>query len=808
MKISYNWLKTYIDTEITLDEISAVLTSTGLEIEGVEQIGGAKKYLDTVLVGKVLSAEPHPNADKLKVTKIDLGDGKETQIVCGAPNVAAGQNVPVAIVGTILPSPDGDFKIKKAKIRGEESFGMICSEVELGIGTDHSGILVLSEDLQPGTPTSQLFGNDEIDHEIEIGLTPNRADAMSHFGVARDLFAALKTRNIPATFKTYDVSTYPTTDFGKNPISIEVKDTEAAPRYAGVYLKNIKVQESPDWLKNRLKVIGLSPINNVVDITNYILHDLGQPLHAFDAEKIEGNKVIVQKLTEGTKFITLDGVERRLKGHELMICNEKEPMCIGGVFGGKDSGVSEETTSIFLESAYFEPVTIRKGAKAHGLNTDSSFRFERGIDPNTTIDALKKAVLMLVEITGAEIASNIDDHYPTPIQNFNVKLRLAKVVELLGVEIPAEKIKSILTNLEIKILAEQDGILDLEVPAYRVDVLRDVDLIEDILRIYGYDNIQIPSKFSFSYVPNKKVSPDKIEDFIARQLISFGFNEAMNNSLTKKEYEDIFFYPEGESVAMLNPLSADLAVMRRTLLNGLLENVAFNINRRNTDVKLFEFGKTYRKINEIYEEKRCLGIVLSGNFNRESWTGNIRKAAFSDLKGLVQQVFVRLDIKITDEKPAHDDNFLDGIELFSGKKSLGKLGIINKKLAKKIGVNQDTFFAQLNWDTMLELANQHNLKYQEISKFPGSRRDLALLIDSTVKYEELYNAANEVKTNLLKAINLFDVYEGDKLPAGKKSYALSFMIQDENKTLSDQEIDGLMNKLIKLFQEKFNAELR
>lgn len=808
MKISYNWLKTYIDTTISLDEISSTLTSTGLEVEGVEQIGGAKKYLDTVLVGKVLSAVPHPNADKLKVTKIDLGDGQETQIVCGAPNVAAGQNVPVATVGTILPSTEGEFKIKKAKIRGEESFGMICSEVELGIGTDHSGILVLAEDLKPGTPTSQLFGNDEIDHEIEIGLTPNRADAMSHFGVARDLYAALKTRNIDATFKTYDVSNYPTSDFGKNPISIEVKDTEAAPRYAGVYLKNIKVQESPAWLKNRLQVIGLSPINNVVDITNYILHDLGQPLHAFDADKIEGNKVIVQKLTEGTKFTTLDGVERELKGHELMICDENKPMCIAGVFGGQHSGVSNETTTIFLEAAYFEPVTIRKGAKTHALNTDASFRFERGIDPNTTIDALKKAVLMLVEIAGAEIASNIEDIYPNPIQNFNVKLRLKKVIELLGVEIAEDKIKAILENLEIKIIAENDGILDLEVPAYRVDVQRDVDLIEDILRIYGYDNIEIPSKFSFSYIPNQKVSPDKIEDFIARQLTSFGFNEAMNNSLTKREYEDVFSYPEGESVAMLNPLSADLAVMRRTLLNGLLENVAFNVNRRNTDVKLFEFGKIYRKLNDKYEEKKCLGIVLSGNFNSESWTGNIRKASFSDLKGLIQQIFVRLNISVTNELPANDDNFLDGIEFISGNKSLGKLGIINKKLAKKLGVNQDTFFAQLDWETMVNLANKNDLKYKEISKFPGSRRDLALLLDSSVKYEDLYKATKDVKNSLLKGINLFDVYEGDKLPAGKKSYALSFVIQDENKTLSDQEIDQLMNKLIKLYQDKFSAELR
>lgn len=804
MKISYNWLKTYIDTEVSLDEISAVLTNIGLEVEGVEKVGGAKEYLETVVVGKVLETQPHPNADKLKVTKIDLGDGQATQIVCGAPNVAAGQTVPVATIGTVFP---GDFKIKKSKIRGEESFGMICSEVELGIGEDNSGILVLDDALVAGTPLATIFVEEE-DHLIEIGLTPNRADAMSHFGVARDLYAAFKAREINGSFTSYNVEAFPTTDFGANPIAIEVADTEAAPRYAGVYLKNITVKESPDWLKNKLRTIGLSPINNVVDITNFILHDLGQPLHAFDADKIEGNKVTVQKLAEGTKFTTLDGVERTLKGHELMICNENGPMCMAGVFGGQDSGITETTKNVFLESAYFEPVTIRKGAKAHGLNTDASFRFERGIDPTITVDALKKAVLLLVELADAEIASNITDIYSTPIENFKFDLRLAKVKELLGVEIPEATIKTILAALDINILNENNGTLSIEVPSYRVDVQREVDIIEDILRIYGYDNIEIPSKFSFSYVPTTSIDPEKTEDFVARQLTAAGFNEAMNNSLTKKEYENIFFYPEGESVEMLNPLSADLAVMRRTLLNGLLENVAFNVNRRNTNVKLFEFGKIYRKLNSVYEEQRCLGIVLSGNYTSESWTGNLRKASFADLKGLVQQIFVRLKIEITAEKAANNDNYTDGIEIFNNEVSLGTIGVINKKLAKKIGVSQEVYFAQLNWDAILTLANEQKLTYKDISKFPSSRRDLALLLDTTVKYEELYLAARSVKTNLLKGINLFDVYEGDKLPAGKKSYALSFMIQDENKTLSDQEIDGVMNKLIKVYQTQFNAELR
>jgi len=804
MKISYNWLKTYIDTEVSLDEISAVLTNIGLEVEGVEKVGGAKEYLETVVVGKVLETQPHPNADKLKVTKIDLGDGQATQIVCGAPNVAAGQTVPVATIGTVFP---GDFKIKKSKIRGEESFGMICSEVELGIGEDNSGILVLDDALVAGTPLATIFIEEE-DHLIEIGLTPNRADAMSHFGVARDLYAAFKAREINGLFTSYNVDAYPTTDFGANPIAIEVADTEAAPRYAGVYLKNITVKESPDWLKNKLRTIGLSPINNVVDITNFILHDLGQPLHAFDADKIEGNKVIVKKLAEGTKFTTLDGVERTLKGHELMICNENAPMCMAGVFGGQDSGISNKTKNVFLESAYFEPVTIRKGAKAHGLNTDASFRFERGIDPTITVDALKKAVMMLVELADAEIASNITDIYSKPIENFKFDLRLAKVKELLGVEIPEATIKTILGALDIKILNEDNGTLAIEVPSYRVDVQREVDIIEDILRIYGYDNIEIPSKFSFSYVPTTSIDPEKTEDFVARQLTAVGFNEAMNNSLTKKEYENVFAYPEGESVEMLNPLSADLAVMRRTLLNGLLENVAFNVNRRNTNVKLFEFGKIYRKLNNAYEEQRCLGIVLSGNYTSESWTGNLRKASFADLKGLVQQIFVRLKIDITAEKAANNANYTDSIEIFNNEISLGTIGIIDKKLAKKIGVSQEVYFAQLNWDAILTLANNQKLSYKEISKFPSSRRDLALLLDTAVKYEELYHAARSVKTNLLKDINLFDVYEGDKLPTGKKSYALSFMITDENKTLSDQEIDGVMNKLIKVYQQQFNAELR
>ena len=806
MKISYNWLKNYIDTDLTIDEISAILTNIGLEVEGVEKVGGAKDYLENVIVGHVISTEKHPNADKLKVTQIDFGNGEPVQIVCGAPNVAAGQNVPVARVGAVLPTADGEtFKIKKAKIRGEESNGMICSEVELGIGEDHSGILVLPEHYTPGTPMSQYISEHE-DHLIEIGLTPNRADAMSHFGVARDLYAALKVRGFNATFKPQKVE-YPTETRGDNPISIEV-DHSLAPRYAGVYLKNINVKPSPEWLQNDLRTIGLSPINNVVDITNYILHDLGQPLHAFDAAKISGNKIIVKTLAEGTKFTTLDNVERTLKGHELMICDTEKPMCIGGVFGGADSGIKEETKTIFLESAYFDPVTIRKGAKAHGLNTDASFRFERGIAPNMTIEALKKAVNLLVEYADAEIASDITDLYPQPIEDYKFSLRLAKIKQILGVEIPLEKVKLILSSLEIEIINETTEQLDLIVPAYRVDVQREVDLIEDILRIYGYDNIETPTKVSFSIIKSEGINKEKVEDFIARELNAFGFHEAMNNSMIKREYENLFEFPEGEFVEMLNPLSADLAVMRRSLISGLLENVTFNINRKNSDIKLFEFGKIYSKINNQYLETRQLGIVLSGNIATESWTKNNRKVTFFDLKGIVNQIFTRLNISIDTETPTEDKNLSDGITLFSGKTNVGYLGIVDKKLAKKLDFSQDVFYAQLNWDEILKLAENKKLVYKEISKFPGSRRDLALLIDQSVKYEDLYKTAFGTKNDLLKAVNLFDVYEGENLPAGKKSYALSFMIQDENKTLNDQEIDQFMNKLINLYQEKFGASLR
>lgn len=808
MNISYNWLRKYINTPISVDEVSAILTNIGLEVEGVEKIGGKKDYLDKVIIGEVLSAEKHNNADKLKVTQIDFGNGEPVQIVCGAPNVAAGQKVAVATVGTQLPTADGEsFTIKKAKIRGEESNGMICSEVELGIGEDNSGILVLPNDYQAGKSIQEYISTEE-DYLIEIGLTPNRADAMSHYGVARDLYAALKVRGYEAEFIPYDLSNYPTENFGDNPIKSSIKNTEAAPRYASVYLKNIHVQPSPEWLQTALRTIGLTPVNNVVDIANFVMHDLGQPLHTFDADKISGQEVVVDLADEGTKFTTLDGTERTLKGHELMISDAEKPMCIAGVFGGKNSGVTNETTSLFVESAYFDPVTIRKGAKAHALNTDASFRFERGIDPTLTIDALKKAVLLLVEYANAEIASNIEDFYPKAVEDFPVTLRYKKINQLLGMEIPTEKIKEIFTYLEIKTVKENDEQVEVLVPAYRVDVQREVDLIEEILRLYGYDNIAAPEKVSFSIIPSNKTNPEKIEDFVARELNTFGFHEAMNNSLMKREYEDLFHFPEGEFVEMLNPLSADLAVMRRSLITGLLENVVFNVNRKNKNIKLYEFGKIYTKLNNTYQESKQLALVVSGDLGEENWTKNQRKASFYDLKGVLNQIFERLGLRIDLESPTEDPNLQEGIRLMADGKELGYAGIVDQKLLKKIDLNQAVFYAQLHWDVLLSMVNQQPLKYKEISKFPGSRRDLALLLPQSTTYEELYNAAFGLKNDLLKAVHLFDVYEGDKLPAGKKSYALSFQFRDDQKTLSDAEVDKVMKKLIHLYENDFGASLR
>ncbi len=811
MKISHNWLSSYIKIDLEVQKIGEILTNIGLEVEGIETGKSNNNNLEGVVVGKVISLEKHANADKLRVATVDVGSGEELQIVCGAPNIAEEQKVAVATVGTELTAKDGkSFKIKEAKLRGVDSFGMICSEAELGISDNHDGIWVLEPSVKIGTPVSDLIKKSDSDVMFEIGLTPNRTDAMSHFGVARDLNAAVNILKINAEFTSPNTDDFEelAKNSNKSPIEIEVKNPELAPRYAGICLENITVKPSPEWIQDRLKTIGLQPINNVVDITNYILHDLGQPLHAFDAEKINGKKIIVQTLPKGTKFKTLDSTERELTGSELMICDEKGGLCMAGIYGGVDSGVTESTKSVFLESAYFEPVTIRKASKCHNLNTDSSFRFERGVDPNMTIIALKKAAILLTQYADAKISGEIQDIYPNPLQNFKVVLRYHKIDQLLGERIHRERIKNILELLDIKINSESNETLDVEIPPYRADVQREVDLIEEILRIYGYNQIKTPEKITFSVVKNEAIDHQKLENAAANYLISSGFHEAMNNSLTKNEYQSVYGLDEEKGVKMLNPLSGDLAVMRQSMLSGLLENTAYNINRKTSDIKLFEVGKTYEKNNEGYSESYRLALLISGNTSRENWTKSSQKTTFFHLKGTVEQLLKKLNLNDVKQKPVSLPNFSDAISLELKGKDVGVIGIIDKKLLKKTDIDQDVFYAELNWEMIVAAASEHRLQYKEISKFPAVKRDLALLLDKEISYADLYDSSLNLNLDLLKSVQLFDVYEGEKLPEGKKSYALSFILQNEEKTLTDTEIEKMMNELIRNFQKNFSAELR
>lgn len=810
MKISYNWLSSYIKTDLEVQKIGEILTNTGLEVEAIENTASELQELKGVVVGKVITLEKHPNADKLKVATVDVGIGENLQIVCGAPNIAEEQKVPVATVGTVLKGADGtSFTIKEAKLRGVDSFGMICSEAELGVSDNHDGIWVLEPAYKIGTPISELIKKTNTDTLIEIGLTPNRTDAMSHFGVARDLHAALnvlkqKSELVPVSTESFDNLKIS----GKNPIEIEIKSPELAPRYAGLYLENIEIKPSPEWLQERLRTIGLNPINNVVDITNYVLHDLGQPLHAFDAEKISGKKIIVQQLPAGTEFTTLDGVNRKLNGSELMICDANGGMCMAGIYGGINSGVTETTKSIFLESAYFDPVSVRKSSKSHGLNTDSSFRFERGVDPNLTLTALKKAAMMLVEFAGAQIVGEISDFYPAPIENFKTVLRYHKLDQLLGERLHREQVKGILESLDIQIISESNETLELSIPPYRADVLREVDVIEEILRIYGYNKIKTPAKISFTPVKNTEKDAQKIENAIAQTLIGRGFHEAMNNSVVKAGYQQIYGLDESKSVKLLNPLSSDLSIMRQSMLSGLLENTAYNINRKTSDIKLFEFGKIYNKTAEGHQENYRLAILMSGNKSAENWNNPGAKANFFTLKGAVSEILKRLGISEIQEKPFVNTVYSDALSIEIDGKELGTLGIVHKNILKKADISQEVFFAELNWELLVEISSEFRLKYKEISKFPSVNRDLALLIDQNIMYSELYNSTQNLDISLLKSMELFDVYEGDKLPEGKKSYAMSFVLQNEEKTLSDVEIENVMNELIRNFQQNFNAQLR
>jgi phenylalanyl-tRNA synthetase beta chain len=809
MRISYNWLKQFIKIDWKSDETAALLTDLGLEVEVVEAFESVTGGLKGIVVGHVLTCEKHPDADKLKITTVDLGDGNEpVQIVCGANNVAAGQKVPVATIGTKLYDKDGNaFEIKKGKIRGQESHGMICAEDEIGLGTSHDGIMVLSDDLQPGTPASKVF-NIEVDEVFEIGLTPNRADAMSHMGVARDLKAGLLQSNVTTEFITPSVSKFKV-DKRTLKIDVKVEVAKLAPRYAGVTISGITVKPSPSWLQNRIKAIGLTPKNNIVDVTNYVLHELGQPLHAFDANKISGNKIIVKTVAAGTKFTTLDGIERALHEEDLMICDEAGPICMAGVFGGANSGVTETTTNIFLESAYFNPVSIRKTAKRHTLSTDASFRFERGIDPQITDYALKRAALLIQEVAGGEITSDLIDIYPKKLEDFNVFLSFEKANKLIGEELKKETIKNILASLDIKINSISDAGLGLNIPPYRVDVQREVDVIEEILRVYGYNNIKIPNKINASVSNSSRTEEFKVQNIIANQLCSLGFNEMMANSLTTSNYvaysEQIL---SDETVTMLNPLSNDLSVMRQSMLFSALEAVSYNINRRNSDLKLFEFGKTYHSIEGNYTEKKHLTITMSGNASSESWNLAQKPTDFFLFKGYITAVLSKLNIDTKVKTvPVSQDVFAEGMGFAIGNEVIAEFGTIKKSVLKQFDIKQDVFFGDVNWDAIQKYVS-NKIKLVDIPKFPEVRRDLALLVNQSVTFEQLYHAAKQTEKSLLKNINLFDVYEGKNLPEGKKSYALSFVLQDTSNTLTDVQIDKIMNKLQSNFETKFEAVLR
>ncbi len=820
MKISLNWLKSYIDTSLKAEEIANILTHIGLEVEGMEQIESIRGGLEGLVIGKVLTCEQHPNADKLHVTTVDLGQGEPLQIVCGAPNVAAGKKVVVATINTMLyPTGEAEgFKIKKSKIRGVESFGMLCAEDEIGIGTDHAGIILLPEDTPVGIPAREYY-QIEDDYLLEIGLTANRADAMSHYGVARDLAVYLQSHDMPYKLNLPDVSAFQAGSVTDKSVQVEVLNHEAAPRYMGLTITGVKVAESPDWLKTRLRSIGLNPHNNIVDITNFILHEIGQPLHAFDANKIKGRKIVVRTCPEGTPFATLDGVERKLSERDLMICDEEKPMCLAGVFGGLNSGVTEETTEVFLESAYFNPVWIRKSAKRHGLSTDASFRYERGIDPNIAPYALKRAALLVTELAGGQISSPVTDIYPEPIQPFHFEISLDRVKHLIGKDIPDETIRKIIAALDIKIEQEEGETLHVAVPAYRVDVQREADLVEDILRIYGYNNVEIPQAVhsTLSYAPHP--DREKVTNLIADLLTANGFNEIMSNSLTKAAYyDDLKAYKAENCVRIINPLSSDLSVMRQTLLFNALEAVELNTNRRNSDLKLYEFGNCYwynpDKASEgglaPYSEQNHLSILITGADHALSWNTKAQPTSFYTLKAMVEKLFNRIGIDLNSAvmESLQSDLYREAVTYKINGKQIVEMGIVSKKIRSKFDIKADVYYLEMNFDAFMKLTKNHKVTVEELSKFPEVRRDLALLVDTQVTFSQLREIAFSVEKKLLKNVTLFDVYEGDKLPAGKKSYALNFVLEDTTKTLTDQVIDRVMSNLIREFERRAGAQIR
>ena len=837
MNISYNWLKRYIALPDSAEKVAQILTSLGLEVGKVEKVQTIKGGLEGLVVGEVITCVDHPNSDHLHITTTRVApDAEPLQIVCGAPNVAAGQKVIVATVGTVLYDGDEKFTIKKGKIRGEESLGMICAEDEIGVGSSHDGIMVLPADTPVGMPAKEYFGVED-DTLIEVDITPNRADGASHYGVARDLYAYYKAKGEEAirlekpSVEHFHVQSHAL------PIEVVVENADACPRYTGVSIKGVTIQESPDWLKKALNTIGIRPINNVVDVTNFVLHEMGQALHSFDADKIKGNKVIVKNATEGQKFITLDGVERTLSAADLMICNAEEPMCIAGVFGGQESGISETTTNVFLESAYFDPVSIRKTARRHQLSTDASFRYERGCDPNNTLYVLKRCALLIQEVAGGEIAMEIVDaiNSQSPISNspfppFPVELNIDRVHALIGKEIGEDTIETILRAMEVEIYSQENKVWQLGVPRYRVDVQRECDVVEDILRVYGYNNVEFPEKLNTSLSYNPKPNPVALQIRISEQLTAQGFNEILNNSLTKVSYyEPLTELTLDTCVKIMNPLSQDLGVMRQTLLFGGLESIQRNANRKNADLKFYEFGNCYhysaQKIADrqakdphwtydplyAYSEEPHLALWLTGNKSAQSWVQKEEKTSFYTLRAYVNNVLRRLGVNISNctIEPLENELYTDGLLIKAPNgKQIGSMGLVNSKLLKAFDIDNPVYYADLDWNMLLRLNKQYKPVINDLPKFPEVKRDFALLVDKSVKFADLAKAAMAAEKKLLKAVNLFDVYEGKNLEAGKKSYALSFILQDTENTLKDKQIEAIMAKLFKTFEEKFGAKLR
>ena len=829
MNISYNWLKRYIALNDSAEQVAQILTSIGLEVGKVEKVQTIKGGLEGLVVGEVITCVDHPNSDHLHITTTRVApDAEPLQIVCGAPNVAAGQKVIVATVGTVLYDGDEKFTIKRGKIRGEESLGMICAEDEIGVGNNHDGIMVLPADTPVGMPAKEYFGVED-DTLIEVDITPNRADGASHYGVARDLYAYYQAKGIDIALTKPSVEDFHVQS-NALPIEVVVENAEACPRYTGVSIKGVTIKESPDWLKKALNTIGIRPINNVVDVTNFVLHEMGQALHSFDADKIKGNKVIVKNATEGQKFITLDGVERTLSAADLMICNAEEPMCIAGVFGGQDSGISETTTNVFLESAYFDPVSIRKTARRHQLSTDASFRYERGCDPNNTLYVLKRCALLIQEVAGGEIAMEITDQGKTAFEPFPVAFNIDRANALIGKELGEELIERILRAMEVEILSREGKIWQLGVPRYRVDVQRECDVVEDILRIYGYNNVEFPEKLNTSLSYNPKPNPVALQIRISEQLTAQGFNEILNNSLTKVSYyEPLEQLSLATCVKIMNPLSQDLGVMRQTLLFGGLESIQRNANRKNADLKFYEFGNCYhynaQKIADrqakdphwtydplyAYSEEPHLALWLTGNKTAQSWVQKEEKTSFYTLHAYVNNVLRRLGVNIANcsLEPLENELCADGMVIKAPNgKAIGFMGIVNSKLLKAFDIDNPVYYADLDWNMLLKLNKQYKPVINDLPKFPEVKRDFALLVDKSVKFADLAKAALATEKKLLRAVNLFDVYEGKNLEAGKKSYALSFILQDAENTLKDKQIEAIMTKLQKLFEDKFGAKLR